>query len=65
MFFAGRDEENYFRMFRRLAGAGIKFSAGSDAHKPEDLSQFDSALAWAERLGIAPDRMWTPEKHRP
>lgn len=63
---AGRPsyEEDYFRMFRRLAGAGVMFSAGSDAHRPEDLSQFDSAFDWAERLAIAPDRMWSPEKRR-
>ncbi len=57
-------EADYFRIFRHLAGAGVSFSAGSDAHRPEDLSQFDSAFDWAERLAIPPDRMWTPEKLR-
>ena len=50
---AGFDyEEQYFDFFRQLAGRGVTFSVGSDAHNLDALSQYDSAGKWLKKLNV-------------
>jgi histidinol phosphatase-like PHP family hydrolase len=50
----------YVEFIAELAGEGVTFSLGSDAH---ELNEFDTIrLAWdvADRLGIPDERIWRP-----
>lgn len=51
-------ESRYYDFFKALAEKGVLFSAGSDAHNIESLSQYDRAAEWLKRLEIPQKQLW-------
>ncbi len=54
-------KEEYFEFLSILAGEGVTFSVGSDAHDISQLAAIQDCWRTVERLGLTPDRIWKPK----
>ncbi len=46
--------------YRRAKQAGVKFSTGSDSHRPATIGQLGQAEYLVQRLGLGPGDFWHP-----
>ncbi len=53
--------EEYIDYLAILAGEGVTFSFGSDAHEIEELRTAEMTWQLVDRLGLTEDRIWHPD----
>ncbi len=49
-------------LYRKALRRGIKFSLGSDSHRPQTIGQLRGAADFVRRLGIGEEHLWHPAR---
>ncbi|MCZ7646268.1 MAG: hypothetical protein M5U26_13460 [Planctomycetota bacterium] len=56
--------DSYPALVRRAHSHGLLFSLGSDAHRPEDVAQYEWLPALVDAVGLTTSDLWYPEALR-
>ena len=51
------------RLVKRVVGAGVRLSLGSDGHSPTQVADVAAPLAMARSLGVQDDQLYDPRAH--